>query len=98
MPNTTASLDFQECVRIIRQMQECINNIHNQTGVYVGAYEAALEKSTEQKWMREIVNVGLECKKQCVEVSEGLDSAVAGLRKFDQDMRDFSDSGLGADI
>ena len=36
--------------------------------------------------------------KQCVEVSEACDTCVDGLRKYDEDMHDFANSGIGADI
>lgn len=98
MPTATAALDFQKASGIIRKMQDCINNIHKCAGSFVGAAETALEKSTEQKWMRDIVNIGDEIQKQCVEVSEACDTSVDGLRKYDEDMRDFVESGLGGDI
>lgn len=98
MPTATAALDFQKASGIIRKMQDCINNIHKYSGSYVGASETALEKSTEQKWMRDIVNTGNETQKQCVEVSEACDTIVDGLRKYDEDLRDFVESGLGGDI
>lgn len=98
MANTTAALDFQKASSILRRMQECINNIHKFTGTFVGAAETALEKSTEQKWMRDIVDIGGGIQKQCVEVSEACDTCVDGLRKYDEDMHDFADSGIGADI
>ena len=98
MANTIAALDFQKASGTIRKMQGCINNIHKFAGTFVGAAETALEKSTEQKWMRDIVNIGTGIQKQCVDVSEACDTRIDGLRKYDQDMRDFADSGIGADL
>ena len=98
MANTIAALDFQKASGTIRKMQECINNLHKFAGTFVGAAETALEKSTEQKWMRDIVNIGTGIQKQCVDVSEACDTSIDGLRKYDQDMRDFADSGIGADL
>ena len=98
MANTTAALDFQKASGIIRRMQECINNIHKFSGTFVGAAETALEKSTEQKWMRDIVDIGTGIQKQCIEISESCDTSVDGLRKYDEEMREFIGSGINADI
>ena len=98
MANTTAALDFQKASGIIRRMQECINNIHKFSGTFVGAAETALEKSTEQKWMRDIVDIGTGIQKQCIEISEACDTSVDGLRKYDEEMREFIGSGINADI
>lgn len=98
MANTTTALDYQKCSGLIRKAQECISNIHKFTSNYVGASEGALEKSTEQQWLVDIVNTGNNIKQAGVELSEALDGAVDGLRKFDEDMRDFISSGISGDL
>ena len=98
MANFVAALDFQKASGIVHRMQECIKNIHKFTGTFVGAAETALEKSTKQKWMSDIVDIGNGIQRQCVDVSEACDGCVDGLRKFDEDMRNFVDDGIHADI
>lgn len=98
MANTTAALDFQKASSILRQMQDCLSNIHKVTNNSKSAFDAALEKSTEQKWMVDIVSIEEGILKQCIEVSEACDTCVDGLRKYDEDMRDFANSGIGADV
>ena len=85
MANSVAALDFQKASGIIRRMQECIKNINKFAGTFVGAAETALEKSTKQKWMSDIVDIGTGIQRQCVDVS-------------DEDMRNFIDDGIHADI
>ena len=69
MANSVAALDFQKASGIVHRMQECIKNIHKFAGTFVGAAETALEKSTKQKWMSDIVDIGNGIQRQCVDVS-----------------------------
>lgn len=98
MSSAVTSLDFPKCERIIREMQERISSIHKQTSIYVAAFEEAMGKSSAQAWMQTIKTSGEECMKQCIEVSEGLDDTIAGLRKFDESMAEFADTDINGDF
>lgn len=98
MANATTSLDYERAVRVIQEMQENIKTISQRTAAWVAEFSSAQEKCSKQVWMEDTISIGNGIMKQATDVVAILDDQLVALRKYHEQLQEFSNSGTGLDV
>lgn len=92
------ALNFQKVSSVIARMQEQIEAISLAANQISNAAELAIGDRTPLQWITDINTICENIQGQCKEVSESCDTAVTGLRKYDEQLQEFVDSGINMDV